>query len=203
MSELSSMQSISLAINEESITTLSQQAEVPIKFEYDRILELELLDNGLNGFKFSEKILEHKRTKDYDAIGGDHPSTWEQRFDVSKWGFIVARSEDKRIGGAVVAFDCPNMNMLDERKDLAVLWDLRVSPEFRSAKVGKLLFSAVEKWASSRGCVQLKIETQNNNVAACRFYAKQGCTLAAVNRFAYKNLPDEIQMIWIKNLQAL
>jgi hypothetical protein len=43
-------------------------------------------------------------------------------------------------------------------------------------------------------------ETQNINVAACRFYAKQGCTLSAINRFAYRDCPEEVQLIWRKEL---
>jgi hypothetical protein len=37
-------------ISEESIATLSEHAKVSIVFEYDRILELTITDNGLGGF---------------------------------------------------------------------------------------------------------------------------------------------------------
>jgi ribosomal protein S18 acetylase RimI-like enzyme len=66
--------------------------------------------------------------------------------------------------------------------------------------VGSALFEAVEAWAVSRNCRQLKIETQNINVAACRFYARHGCVLRTVNPFAYPQLPDEVQMLWYKDL---
>jgi hypothetical protein len=46
----------------------------------------------------------------------------------------------------------------------------------------------------------MEIETQNNNVAACRFYAKQGCILSSINPDAYPDFPDEVQMIWRKLL---
>jgi hypothetical protein len=46
----------------------------------------------------------------------------------------------------------------------------------------------------------MKIETQNINVPACRFYAKHGFILGAVNRFAYPELPDEVELIWCKEL---
>jgi hypothetical protein len=35
---------------------------------------------------------------------------------------------------------------------------------------------------------------------ACRFYRGIGCTLAAVDGFAYGDLPDEVQLIWLKRL---
>ena len=51
--------------------------------------------------------------------------------------------------------------MLGGRDDLAVLWDIRVSPPERGTGVGSALFRAAEDWAGTRGCTWLKIETQN------------------------------------------
>lgn len=36
---------------------------------------------------------------------------------------------------------------------------------------------------------------------ACRFYARQGCTLGALHRYAYPTLPDEAQLLWYKPLR--
>lgn len=66
--------------------------------------------------------------------------------------------------------------------------------------MGAALFYAVECWAHARGCTQLKVETQNINLPACRFYQRQGCVLGAVNRFAYPALPGEVQPLWYKAL---
>jgi hypothetical protein len=46
----------------------------------------------------------------------------------------------------------------------------------------------------------LKVETQNTNAPACRFYARHGFELRVVNRAAYPTLPDEIQLFWYKDL---
>jgi hypothetical protein len=40
------------------------------------------------------------------------------------------------------------------------------------------------------------VETQNINVPACRFYARQGCVLGAIHPDAYPDLPDEVQLLW-------
>ena len=90
--------------------------------------------------------------------------------------------------------------MLERRLDLAVLWNIRVSPEARGRKVGSALFRAAEAWAAARGCQQLKVETQNINVPACRFYSRQRCVLGAINSFAYSELPNEVQLLWYKLL---
>ena len=90
--------------------------------------------------------------------------------------------------------------MLEGRRNLAVLWDIRISPHARRQGVGSALFESVEAWALRHGCRQLEIETQNTNVPACRFYERQGCHLRAIDRAAYPELPEEIQLLWYKDL---
>ena len=104
------------------------------------------------------------------------------------------------VGGAAVAVDTPGLTMLEGRRDLAVLWDIRVSPDARRQGVGSTLFENVEAWALLHGCRQLKIETQNTNVPACRFYERQGCHLRAIHRAVYPEFPEEVQLLWYKDL---
>jgi GNAT superfamily N-acetyltransferase len=138
--------------------------------------------------------------KDYDASEGDEPAYWASQWDLSNWGVLSAFVEGVRVGGCVVAHDTPGVNMLEGRKDLAVLWDLRVHPDRRGRGIGTRLFRAAEAWAGRRGCRVLKVETQNINVAACRFYAARGCVLGAINRYAYADYPDEVQLLWYRDL---
>jgi hypothetical protein len=46
--------------------------------------------------------------------------------------------------------------------------------------------------------VRLDIETQNINVPACRFYAKMGCSIRAIDRHGYAELPDEALVLFTK-----
>jgi GNAT superfamily N-acetyltransferase len=64
------------------------------------------------------------------------------------------------------------------------------------------LFRAAGNWARTGGCEWLAIETQNVNAAACHFYRKMGCTLGALDRFAYPGLPGEAQLVWWRGLAA-
>jgi GNAT superfamily N-acetyltransferase len=148
------------------------------------------------------RTVEQPWHKDYDAYHDEGPPRWARRFDLSRWVVLVARLDGRRVGGAVVAVDTPGVHMLEVRRDLAVLWDLRVAPAARGTGVGRALFAAAERWALARGFRQLKIETQNVNVPACRFYAGMGCELGAIHRFAYPELPDEVQLLWYKVLGA-
>ena len=187
-------------VSEEPITSLADLAQVPIAFEVSRVFDIRLRDGIPAEFVSRERILDVPYAKDYDAIAGEGPTQWARRFDVSNWGLIVARAGGRRVGGAVIAWNTPGMSMLEGRSDLAVLWDIRVAPDLRGKGVGSALFRAAESWAVARGCRQLKVETQNINVTACRLYARQGCRLAAVHPLAYPEFPEEIQMLWCKDL---
>jgi GNAT superfamily N-acetyltransferase len=112
----------------------------------------------------------------------------------------VARIANRTVAGATVALDTPGLTMVEGRRDSALLWDIRVTPDARRHGVGSALFQRVEAWAQLHGCRQLKIETQNTNVRACRFYERQGCRLQQIHRTAYPDFPEEVQLLWYKDL---
>ena len=150
---------------------------------------------------YGDRPVEVPWRKDYDALPHNHPTAWASRFDLSSWAFFSAHLDGRLVGGAVVAFRTPGVDLLEGRDDLAVLWDLRVAPEVRRTGVGRSLFAAAAAWATNRGASQLKVETQDVNAAACRFYAARGCELAAVDRSAYPDLPGEAQLLWVLALR--
>ena len=187
-----------IEVSEEKVANLEDYAQIRMSFEVRQVLDVAVLNDGCGRFTLSERELQAPYLKDYDAI--ESPLEWQRSFDISNWGFFVARSEGLRLGGAAVAFDTAGLTMLEDRKDLAALWDIRVATEARGKGVGAALFRAAEKWAMAQGCQRLKVETQNINVPACRFYARQGCVLGAIHRFAYPDFPNETQLLWYKDL---
>jgi GNAT superfamily N-acetyltransferase len=187
-------------IREEPLGQLAEHARISIAFEVNCVLEVTVERRGLFGLQLIERPLAPPYVKDYDAIPGNHATEWARRIDLSKWGLLSARFEGRLVGGALIAFNTDGVHMLEGRSDLAVLWDLRVAPKVRRRGVGRALFVATERWAKDRRCSQLKIETQNINVAACKFYASRGCELGAIHRFAYPDLPHEVQLLWYKDL---
>lgn len=189
-----------IEIIEELITTLEEYADIPIRFEVSKVFEVADERNSCGEFVLKERTLDLRYVKDYDAIEGEHPTQWAERFDISNWGIFAARVDGRCVGGAAVAFNTPGLDMLEGREEVAVLWDIRVSPEVRGQGIGSALFRAAEQWSIARNCEVLIAETQNINVPACRFYARQGCVLTVVRRSAYPSLPDEVQLIWHRSL---
>lgn len=189
-----------IEVREDSAKALAEYARIPIAFEVREIFDVAFSDDPPGRFILTKRRLDAPYVKDYDAFEAESPAHWAERFDVSNWEFLAACSGGRRVGGAALAFDTAGIDMLEGRSDLAVLWDIRVAPEARGRGVGAALFRAAEARAAARGCLQLKVETQNINVPACRFYARQGCELGAANRFAYPEFPDEVQLLWYKTL---
>ena len=193
-----------LEIQEIGPDSLDLFTQIPIAFQVSSILQVEMVGGGLGGLVLTERSVERSYVKDYDAqdeVGG--PAEWPDHFDVSNWGFFLALNEGLPAGAAAVAFDTPGLNMLEGRADLAVLWDIRVHPESRGRGVGSALLQRAAEWSRERGCAQLKIETQNVNVPACRFYSRKGCELGAIHRYAYYASPDvahETMLLWYLNL---
>jgi GNAT superfamily N-acetyltransferase len=183
----------------ESAVQLEEYSSISIAFTVERVLDVATGIEFSSGFRLTERPIDVPFEKDYDLMEG--PAQWGSRFDVSNWVLFVARADGIRVGSAAVAWKTPNLVMLDGRDDVAVLWDLRVAPGVRREGVGSALFRAVEAWAATHGILHINVETQNINLAACRFYAQQGCMLRAANPLAYPQLPDEIQLLWSKDVQ--
>jgi len=191
---------MTVRIVEEPSSKLAEYARISIAFDVQEELSVVADDDGLGGLRLIARAVAAPYVKDYDSEPSHHPTTWGGRFDGSGWTVLTALRDGARLGGAVVVRDSPGVEILEGRRDLAVLWDLRVAPAARGSGIGAALFRAVEQWARRRAARWLKAETQNINVGACRFYARQGCTLGAIHRFAYPTLPDEVQLFWYKQL---
>jgi Acetyltransferases len=187
-------------LGEEPIGGVATLAGVPIAFTVDRILDVTAVHAQSGQPVLRERRLSAPYVKDYDALPGEGPASWARRFAGPRWKLIVARIGDRWVGGAVIARHTAALDLLEGRSDLAVLWDIRVALDLRGSGIGSALFRSAEAQAAACGCRQLKIETQNINVPACRFYARHRCVLGEVNPLAYPALPGEVQLLWYKDL---
>lgn len=177
--------------------------------QYDRIpmnvpvtceLRPEQIDGGLGGIRLRE-VPVAPYTKDLSQY--EVATEYEKEFDLSNWKFFMAFDGEKPVGGITLAARTENVRMLDGRDDLCVLWDIRVHDDYKRRGIGRELFARGVRWAAGAGLRQMKIECQNNNVPACRFYRSQGAVLAAIDGYAYYNDPEirgEIQLIWYLDL---
>ncbi len=179
---------------------LDEYDAIPMSFLVDSQFRVEIVDRGFGGFRLVEEPVNPPWIKDYEEGEPDGANRWIKRWGAANWAYLLASSEGEVAGGAVVATRTPDAWMLDGRDDLAVLWDIRIHPAHQRRGVGRILFDHVVEWSRSEGMKQLKIETQNNNVRACRFYANMGCELRSIIHHAYamgsKRWADEVEFHW-------
>lgn len=184
-----------------SAAAIADYARLPIAFRVESILCIKVESEDSKRWRLTEIPVQSPYDKDYDAIEGEMPSDWIRQ-DTSDWRIVSAYAGDLRVGGAVIAPNPPPMQYSDAMKGegVAVLWDIRVHPQWRGRGIGSDLFRRAADYALSRGCIEMAVETQNINVPACKLYSSQGCDLIAVNRQAYPDLPHEIRLIWSLDL---
>jgi ribosomal protein S18 acetylase RimI-like enzyme len=81
----------------------------------------------------------------------------------------------------------------------AYINDLVVDAKYRRQGVGRTLIEQVTGWAREKGFPGLMLETQNNNVGACKLYESCGFELCGFDTHLYKALnpaSDEIALYW-------
>jgi ribosomal protein S18 acetylase RimI-like enzyme len=193
---------VKIDILEHGAERLAEYAAVSIAFRVSEVLDLDAIALDPSAMPIPTRPVAAPYIKDYDTVPGDAPLDWPARFDVSRWMFLAALVDGNRVGCAAVIARDPAVDLLDGRDDLARLWDLRVAPEFRRRGVASALLTAAEGWAGAQGIRTLMVETQDVNVPACRFYARQGFMLGAVNHGAYPDLPHEVQLLWYRDRSA-
>jgi streptothricin acetyltransferase len=78
-----------------------------------------------------------------------------------------------------------------EWNNTAWVWNIMLDQAIRGQGVGRDLFLRAAAWARQFGYRALILETQTNNVPACKFYAAMGCQLDGIRETLYTN--DDIE----------
>ncbi len=73
----------------------------------------------------------------------------------------------------------------------AFIEDICVAKSARRQGIGSSLIQKAIEWAKISDLKGLALETQDNNLLACRFYAKCGFVIGAVNTMLYRNFDNE------------
>ena len=81
----------------------------------------------------------------------------------------------------------------------AWIWNVMLDKSVRGQGLGTEMIQRTVAWATQRQLRAIMLETQTNNVPACRFYAKMGFKLIGINTLFYSNRDverDEIAIFW-------
>ena len=79
----------------------------------------------------------------------------------------------------------------------AFIEDICVVKSARRQGIGTALIKKAVEWAKNSGLKGLALETQDNNLLACRFYAKCGFVIGGVDTMFYRNFDnEELAVFW-------
>ena len=81
----------------------------------------------------------------------------------------------------------------------AYIEDIVVDASARREGIGQALMRKAIDWTKARGCPGIMLETQDNNVAACRLYERCGFMLAGFDACLYRGIDpasEEIALYW-------
>jgi ribosomal protein S18 acetylase RimI-like enzyme len=87
----------------------------------------------------------------------------------------------------------------------AYIEDIAVDVKFRRLGVGRALIDRARQWARQRGLPGIMLETQTNNVGACRFYESCGFKIGGFDNLLYRGLDadtDEAAVFYYLHFEA-
>lgn len=141
------------------------------------------LHNGQ--WTFTEELFPQPYTKTYE---NDSEAFFAQHMDRSDKAVYLAYLGGSCVGQLVLKEDWNGYGFIE---------DICVSRNARGQGVGSALIQKAREWATARNLSGLALETQDNNLLACRFYLRQGFQLGGVNTLFYRNFHNpETALFW-------
>ncbi|WP_162909597.1 GNAT family N-acetyltransferase [Aggregatilinea lenta] len=167
--------------------------EIRPGFVSETVLAVERSGDGIEvGWRLVERPLlaPFDKGHDYDFDATERKNIRErlQRGD----GLHLVAERDHRLSGI--------LDMLpQEWNSTAFIWNLMLDRDARGQGLGRDLFERAANWGRRLGYRSLTLETQTNNVPACRFYARMGCRLEGLRDAYYTNEDvqrGEVAIFW-------
>ena len=88
----------------------------------------------------------------------------------------------------------------------SVVVHFAVARPFRRRGLGSAMMNEVVAWTCAIGLGAIRLETQTNNVAACRFYQSYGFELGGYDRYLYRELgmetSKEVALFWYLSVRS-
>lgn len=125
---------------------------------------------------YKEMLCTGNRQKKYE----DDSIVPEDYIENKERAMFLAIRHDSCIGSIRISTDWFGDGHID---------DLAVDAQYRHSGIGKSLMDSAVAWCRERQYSRVTLETQDNNLQACRFYIKYGFALCGINTQKYALLP--------------
>ena len=191
--------SASLIIRPLAVADVLRLSDIDAEFESDHLLDVEKTTNGIDvSWRLVERPLDPPfRSTDYGMSPQDCKDL-TARLHEGDGLYLVAEDAGK----LVALFD-----MERERwRNTAKLWNIGIDRAYRRTGLGRELMNRAIAWARDEGLRGIVLETQTNNMPACRFYQAMGLKLCGLDDHFYSNDDigvKEVALFWWYELDSL
>lgn len=170
--------------------------EMELNFQAEAYLAVEKVVEGLNvTWRLVERPLDPPFISvDYNIDEQDRAEI-AQRLKASDGLYLVAEHQ----GRLVALLDLER----EAWRDTGMIWNIAVDRAYRRQGLGTRLIRRAIKWGRRRRLRALALETQTNNLPACRFYQKMGFQLCGLDDHFYSNHDierKEVALFWYYEL---
>ncbi|MCY1402797.1 TDP-fucosamine acetyltransferase [compost metagenome] len=126
----------------------------------------------------------------YRKCYGIDPEEFRSYRDAADSAVFMAFLDDKPVGHVVVSTNWNGLAHIDE---------LAVDAAARRSGVARALLGVACFWARKKQLPGVVLETQNNNLGACRLYQDYGFELGGIDRLRYRGIDPEtaeVALFW-------
>ena len=169
-------------------------AEIDAEFESDRFLHVEKTTQGL---EVSWRLVERPLAPPFHS--SDYSLDRQQRQEVGarlrEGDGLYLAVEDSSTDKLVALLDLEH----ERWRDTATIWNIVVDRAYRRHGLGRELMNRAITWACEQSLRAIVLETQTNNMAACRFYQAMGFKLCGLDDHFYSNDDigaQEVALFW-------
>ncbi len=126
----------------------------------------------------------HREVSDYEPLVEDFDASWASRLRfyrellASGASYLTATDDGRLVGYSMVALEQGSDDTFEVQGGRAEVATLVVSPDRRSAGVGRALIAAAESIARHNGFDTVKIAVMSGNDRALEFYEANGYSVA-------------------------
>jgi len=189
-----------LTIRPLTFADIPRLSEIDGEFESDRFLDVEKTTHGLEvTWRLVERpLVPPFRSTDYSF---DENECDEISARLRKGNGLWLVAEDAQMGRLAALLDMEREGW----HHAARLWNIAIDRTYRRQGLGRELIRRALAWARSENLRAVWLETQTNNLPACRFYQAMDFMLCGIDDHFYSNDDigvKEVAIFWWYELDS-
>ncbi len=182
------------------LADIPRLAEIDAEFESDRFLDVTKIADGLNvAWHLVERPLDPPFRSDDFGLDRQQREEVAVRLGVGDGLYLAA--QDLGTAKLVALLDVER----ERWRDTAVIWNILIDRAYRRRGLGRDLIGRAIAWAREQGLRGMVLESQTNNMPACRFYQAMGFKVCGLDDHFYSNDDigvREVAIFWWYELDA-